>query len=111
MAVTYCIIGPSGSGKSTSIGEVKDLGLIGLDPKETAIINVMDKPLPFRGSRSSYGKKISEGGNYASGSNPDMILQVLKHINDKRSDIKNVIVDDFQYIMAEEFMAKAMKKG
>lgn len=111
MANTICVIGPSGSGKSTSLGEVKDLGLIGLDPKETAIINVMDKPLPFRGSRTSYGTKISEGGNYAATSDAEVIIQILKHINDNRPDIKNVIVDDFQYIMADEFMAKAMKKG
>lgn len=43
MAVTYCVLGQSGSGKSTSLGQVKELGLIGLDPKETAIVNVMDE--------------------------------------------------------------------
>jgi ABC-type nitrate/sulfonate/bicarbonate transport system ATPase subunit len=76
MAVTYCVIGASGSGKSTSLGEVKELGLIGLDPKETAIINVMDKPLPFRGSRKDYGKRLSEGGNYAATSDADTIVQI-----------------------------------
>ena len=43
MAVTYCIIGESGSGKSTSLGKIEELDLIGLNPTETAIINVMDE--------------------------------------------------------------------
>lgn len=43
MAVTYCVVGESGSGKSTSLGQVEELGLIGLNPEETAIINVMDE--------------------------------------------------------------------
>ena len=46
MSNTSLIIGESGTGKSTS--------LTNLDPKETFIINVLDKPLPFRG----YQKKI-----------------------------------------------------
>lgn len=110
MAVTYCVIGESGSGKSTSLGKVEELGLIGLIPEETAIINVMDKPLPFKGSRKSYGKMISDGGNYASVSDGPTIVKILEHLNN-RPDIKNVIIDDGQYIMAEEFMAKAKKKG
>jgi hypothetical protein len=110
MATTFCVVGPSGSGKSTSLGKVEQLGLIGLDPKETAIINVMDKPLPFKGSGSLYGTPISQGGNYAALSDGVTILKVLAALNE-RQDIKNVVIDDFQYIMAEEFMAKALKKG
>jgi len=111
MAVTYLIVGESGSGKSTSLGQIKEFGHKGVNPEETAIINVMDKPLPFKGSRTSYGKRISEGGNYASVSGGKDIVSALAHINYERPDIKNVVIDDFQYIMAEEFMAKALKKG
>lgn len=110
MATTYLIVGESGTGKSTSLGNVESLGLKGLDPKETAIINVMDKPLPFKGSKSSYGKLISQGGNYASVSDGNTIVQILGKLKE-REDIKNIVIDDFQYIMAEEFMAKALKKG
>lgn len=110
MATTYLVVGESGSGKSTSIGNVEALGLIGLKPEETAIINVMGKPLPFKGSRSNYGKKISEGGNYASVSNAETIVKILSVLKE-RKDIKNIIIDDWQYILAEEFMAKALKKG
>lgn len=52
------------------------------------------KPLPFRGSRKNYGKKISEGGNYASVSDGETIVKILEHLNNNREDIKNVIIDD-----------------
>jgi hypothetical protein len=94
MATTYCVIGSTGSGKSTSLGQVKELDIIGLDPKETAILNVMDKPLPFKGSRTNYGTLLSEGGNYASVSDGPTIVSILQHINDNRPDIKNVVIDD-----------------
>ena len=44
MANLIMILGESGTGKSTSIEN--------LDPKETFIIQVVNKPLPFRGYKS-----------------------------------------------------------
>src|SRR5690554_4457116 len=102
MARTFAIVGESGSGKSTSIGKADQYGLIGLDPAETAVINVMDKDLPFRGSRGQYGKMISEGGNYASTTNGAVIVEILMHISENRPDIKNIVIDDWQYTMADE---------
>lgn len=110
MATTFLIIGDSGSGKSTSLGGIKELGIEGLNPSNTAIINVMDKPLPFKGSKSQYGKKISEGGNYASIHDAGVIIKVLNVLKG-REDIKNIVIDDWQYILAQEFMDKAKKKG
>ena len=46
MAQSVLIIAESGSGKSTSIET--------LNPKETFIINVANKPLPFKGWKSKY---------------------------------------------------------
>ena len=43
------LLGKSGTGKSTSIK--------GLDPKETVVINVLGKRLPFKGSNSLYNKE------------------------------------------------------
>ena len=40
MANAISVVGDSGSGKSTSIGQFPELGIQGLDPKETFIINV-----------------------------------------------------------------------
>lgn len=111
MASSICIVGESGSGKSTSIGHNEALGIIGLKPEETAIINVMGKPLPFRGAKTAYSKPISEGGNYGVATDSQTIVAILNHINQNRPDIKNVVIDDGQYTMADEFMQKASKKG
>ena len=46
MAQSTLIIAESGSGKSTSIRN--------LEPKETFIINIANKPLPFRGWKKNY---------------------------------------------------------
>ena len=105
MSERIAIIGNSGEGKSTSI---KDL-----DPATTAIINVMGKPLPFKGWRKLY-KPIDPSnneGNYHVTHKPDQIVKTLKYFSDKREDIKVVIIDDFQYIMSTEFMNRATEKG
>jgi energy-coupling factor transporter ATP-binding protein EcfA2 len=113
MARTIAIVGESGSGKSTSIGANKEFGIIGLNPKETAIINVMDKDLPFRGSRKDYNSDIllSNGGNYVSTTDGVDIVGILNFISAERQDIKNVIIDDWQYSLADELFAKINKKG
>ena len=46
MAQSILIIAESGAGKSTSIAN--------LDPKETFIVNVANKPLPFKGWKNKY---------------------------------------------------------
>lgn len=42
------IVGQSGEGKSTSYGQVPELGIKGLNPKETLVVNVAGKDLPFK---------------------------------------------------------------
>lgn len=103
MSNAILIIGKSGTGKSTSIRT--------LDHSETFIINVLDKPLPFRGYKKLYIKATKEGGNYFSSDNSDQIIKTIKYINNERVDIKSIIIDDFQYVMANEFMRRAMDKG
>lgn len=105
------IVGPSGSGKSTSLGNIPEIGIKGLNPKETAIINVAGKDLPFRGWNKLYNGKISEGGNYAETSDASIIAEIIKLISTSRTDLKNIVIDDAQYIMAFEFMRRAKETG
>lgn len=88
MANLIAIAGQSGSGKSSSLRN--------LDPKETFIINVASKPLPFKGWRSKYTiwNKDNPSGNYINTSNVQTIGQILNYINTKRPEIKNVVIDD-----------------
>lgn len=99
------VIAESGSGKSTAIEN--------LDPKETFIINVANKPLPFRGWKSKYKVWTKEdvSGNMANASSPAGIHKVIQHIHEKRPDIKNIVIDDFQYMSSFEFFDRVSEKG
>ena len=105
------IVGKSGTGKSTSYGSVPEVGVKGLNPKETVIINISGKDLPFKGWKQVYNGKISEGGNYVESSDANVVSNAIKYVSSERPDIKNVVVDDAQYIMAFEFMRRAKESG
>ena len=100
MANLIMILGPTGSGKSTSIKT--------LDPKETVIINVLEKELPFKGSRKLYNK---ESKNLFNVHKPLEVIQYLENISTKATYVKNVIVDDSTYIMRSEFFDRSKERG
>lgn len=100
MAQAVAIVGPSGTGKSTSVET--------LNPKETFIINVASKALPFQGWKGKYNK---ENRNIANLTDGEAILNMVKTISEKAPHIKHIVIDDSQYIMADEFMRKATEVG
>jgi hypothetical protein len=105
MASSILIIAESGAGKSTSIAN--------LDPKETFIVNVANKPLPFKGWKSKYKiwTKEDPTGNMYTRPIAKEIEGCLKYVSEKRPEIKNIIIDDFQYIFAFEYFDRAEEKG
>jgi len=105
MAQSVLIIAESGCGKSTSIES--------LNPQETFIINVANKPLPFKGWKKLYPMfdLATKKGNLASVSKPQDIEAVLKIVNNERKEIKNIVIDDFQYMSAFEYFNRASEKG
>ncbi len=105
MATGILIIAESGAGKSTSIET--------LSPKSTFIINVANKPLPFKGWKKNYvtWSKDNPTGNMYDKAAPENIEACLNYINTKRPEIKTVVVDDFQYMSSFEFFDKADEKG
>jgi len=94
------IVGPSGTGKSTSIRT--------LDPKETFIINVARKELPFKGAEKLYN---TESKNYMEVDEIAQITALLQQISEKAPHIKNVIMDDAIYSMSFLMMKKANEVG
>lgn len=104
------IVGATGSGKSTAIHPNKDIGIIGLNPKETIIIEVAGKPLPWKGWKKIYTPFKGKEGNYLAESNTDLIVKAMDYINDNRPEIKNIVLDDYQYCLSFEFMRKALVK-
>ena len=105
MAHGILIIAESGAGKSTSIEK--------LDPKETFIINVANKPLPFKGWKKKYvlWSKDNPTGNLYTGSSAQQIEACLSYVNSKRPEIKTVVIDDFQYMSSFEFFDRSDEKG
>ena len=105
MAQTVLVIADSGTGKSTSIRT--------LNPKETFIINIANKPLPFKGWKKRYVpcNKENPEGNIISTSSSSGILKAMKHVNDKMTHIKNLIIDDWQYMSSFEYFDRANEKG
>lgn len=85
------ILGRSGTGKSYSLRN--------FDPSKVALINVQGKILPFKGS----GKIAS-----VTTDNSDSIVRTIKGF---ANTYKSIVVDDFQYVMANEFMRRASERG
>lgn len=87
MGIPVLILGPSGSGKSASLRN--------FEPEEVGIFNVVNKPLPFR-------KKLPTANN----ATYEMIAGSLKKKNKK-----TYVIDDSQYLMANEFFDRAKEVG
>ena len=100
MAKLVGIVGETGTGKSTSIKA--------LDPKETYIINVAGKELPFKGSSKLYN---TENKNYYEPTSAVDVLNKLKIVSEKATHIKHVIIEDSNYLMAFNLVNKATETG
>lgn len=108
---SIAIVGKSGTGKSTSYGNFPSLGIKGLNNKETVVVNVSGKDLPFRGWKKLYTGKISEGGNYFESSDGGSVAKAINYIDANREEIKNIVIDDSQFLMAFDFMRRAKEPG
>ena len=87
MAIPVLILGESGTGKSASLRNFKK--------GEVAVINVAGKPLPFR----------SELGMIVTDRYPE-IVKALKGMK-----TPSAVVDDAQYLLANEFMRRSGEVG
>ena len=88
MGVPVFVLGESGTGKSASLRNFKS--------SEILHINVMSKPLPFK-------------GRFAETYNGDDYREIAKAIN--ATKCKSIVIDDAQYLMANEFMRRSSEKG
>jgi len=89
MAKTVMIQGDSGTGKSAALRN--------LEKEKTVLVNILGKPLPFKGGNlidsitTDEPKKID-----------DALLKISN--SEKRKEKQIIIIDDFQYIMANMYM-------
>jgi hypothetical protein len=105
MSQSILVIGESGGGKSRSI--------FSLDHTSTFLINVIGKDLPFKGFKNKYQPydKTTKTGNTVTTHDAILIQKYLTSVSEKMQQIKTIVIDDAQFIMAYEFMAKAKEKG
>lgn len=110
------VLAESGFGKSSSIGkntdELREINIEGLDPADTYIVSNTSKPLPFRGSKAMF--PVTSIGDMKSGkrvicknaSEVEIALNTLVG-----GPAKNIVIDDFNYIMQDWYMDNALSKG
>ena len=91
MGTVVFILGRSGTGKSYSMRNFQ--------PNELAVINVQGKILPFRNGASFPLK------------NTDDATQIVKDMKAAANCVKTIVIDDFQYLMANEFMRRSSERG
>lgn len=100
MANVCMLLGKSGTGKSTSVKT--------LDPKETVVINVLKKRLPFKGSNALYNK---ENKNLFEIDDHTQAVALLNSIDKQAPHVRNIIIDDMIYIMRKEYFKRAKETG
>lgn len=98
MSKAILVIGESGSGKTTAMRN--------LPPSETYYIDCDGKGLAWRGWKQQYNSKNKNYANImasADDSRPgevaDSVIQLMKAISDKRTDIKYIVLDTINALM------------
>lgn len=87
MGIPVLILGESGTGKSASLRN--------FEPNDLKVINVANKPLPFKNKIESVAT--------------DDYRTIIKEL--KLNKKKVSVIDDAQYLMANEFMRRATERG
>ena len=98
MSIATLILGQSGTGKSTSLRN--------LNPKQVLLIQAIKKPLPFRSAEWTYWGPENQGGSIFVTDNPQQMINAIK-----KTKRPIIIVDDFQYVMANEFMRRSAERS
>jgi hypothetical protein len=108
------ILAPTGFGKSTSIGEIPELDIVGLNPKETFVISCTNKPLPFGKSSVNYvitTPAEMQKGNRIVSNNAATVAKVIEAVSAKESPYINIVIDDLNYVAQDYYMENALKGG
>ncbi len=98
MSIAIMVIGESGTGKSASLRN--------MNPAETLLIQAIKKPLPFRSSEWSYLTKDNPSGNMVVCDQSTAIIDGMR-----RTKRAVIVLDDFQYVLANEFMRRSDERG
>ena len=125
------ILAKSGFGKTTSYCGRTKLGIKGLDPKETYVIQCIGRSVPNQDFKLVEGQievvdvtkptqKLRNPNILGTGNRIQVdrltgldrfaaVAEIVKML--KSSPYKNIVIDDFNYLAMDYYMANAMKKG
>lgn len=98
MSIACMILGQSGTGKTASLRN--------LDPAHTLLIQAVKKPLPFRSKGWTWFDK--EGNPHGNIFVTDQATTIIKLMRGTKRSV--IVLDDFQYILANEFMRRVLDK-
>ena len=98
MSTATLVIGESGSGKTTSLRN--------FDAADAFLIQSIRKPLPFKKAGWAMRSKDNLTGNIVVSDNADQIISYMT-----KTRRKVIILDDWQYTMANEFMRRSQETG
>lgn len=111
------VLAKSGFGKTTSYCGREKLGIKGLNPKETYVIQCIGRGVPnkeFKLCNSNEIKDLNTGNRIQVDtiSGMDRFKRVAEVIETlAKSPYKNIVIDDFNYLSQDYYMANAMKGG
>jgi hypothetical protein len=98
MSIATMVLGESGTGKSTSLRN--------LHPAQTLLIQTIRKPLPFRSQGWKVKASMKADGNIIQTDSAEIIERAMRSLPHEI-----VVIDDFQYMLANEFMRRSDEKG
>lgn len=98
MSLATLILGESGTGKTASLRN--------LNPKNVLLIQAIRKPLPFKSVDWKPWNKATKTGNVIVSDDSAWIEKAMRNF-----DHPIVIIDDWQYILANEFMRRSEERG
>ncbi|SDV49241.1 AAA family ATPase [Chitinasiproducens palmae] len=98
MSIATLILGQSGTGKSTSMRNI--------DPADVLLIQTIRKPLPFKASGWKVASKETPQGSIFQTDDWSKMIAVMT-----RTKRKVIVIDDFQYLLANEFMKRSDERG
>lgn len=98
MSTVTFVLGVSGTGKTSALRN--------LDPAQTLLIQSLPKALPFRTKGwDRFGKDKPAGNIFVT----DDSVKIEKLMRGTRRKV--IVLDDFQYVMSNEFMRRSSEKG
>lgn len=108
------VLAKSGFGKTTSYCGREKYGIKGVNPKESYLIQCISRTIASKEFVLTDVNNVTKGNRVQVGSlsGMDRFVKVAELINNlAKSPFKNVLVDDFNYLSQDFYMANAMKGG